>query len=198
MQSWRDHAEEVVYCVQDVGTLRGFKVKNDKVNFMLRKKFVFHSDSWNILWKGKKLRDFNIINRHELHNATITYFQLFPYFLKILFLIFMWRITALQYCISLRHTSTWIGPRYTRVPSHLPHQPTPLQVTTEHWVWAPCATQRVPTIYFTYGSVSMLLFQFIPPSPSPTVSTVCFLCLCLHCSPANRFISTIFLHIYMH
>ena len=31
----RLHAEEAVYCVQAVGTLRGFKVKKDKVNCML-------------------------------------------------------------------------------------------------------------------------------------------------------------------
>ena len=31
------------------------------------------------------------------------------------------------------------------------------------------------------GCISMLLSQLVPPSPSPTVSTVCSLCLCLHC-----------------
>ena len=43
---------------------------------------------------------------------------------------------------------------------------------------------RLPlVICFTYGNVhvSMLLSQFTPPSPSPTVSTVCSLCLCLQC-----------------
>ena len=33
----------------------------------------------------------------------------------------------------------------------------------------------------------MLLSQFIPSSPSPLCSQVCFLCLCLHGYPANRF-----------
>ena len=37
-----------------------------------------------------------------------------------------------------------------------------------------------------------LLSQFIPPSPSHTVST-CLFSMCLHCCPANRFIGTIFL-----
>ena len=53
---------------------------------------------------------------------------------------------------------------------------------------------------FTYGNVyvSVLLSQFVPSSPPATVSTGCSLCLCLHCRPSNRFISTIFLDfIYM-
>ena len=55
-------------------------------------------------------------------------------------------------------------------------------------------------IYFVYGNVyvSMLLSQFIPPPPSPTVSKVSFLCLHLH-SSVPFFISTIVLDsIYMH
>ena len=39
----------------------------------------------------------------------------------------------------------------------------------------------------------MLVSPFVPPSPSPAVSTVCSLCLRLHCCPANRFISTVLL-----
>ena len=57
---------------------------------------------------------------------------------------------------------------------------------------------------FTYGNacVSMVLSQFVLLSPSRSESTVCFLCLCLSCCPANRFVSTIFLdsicmHSYM-
>ena len=52
-----------------------------------------------------------------------------------------------------------------------------------------------PAIYFPYGSVyvSMILSPFRPPSPSSTVSTTLFSCLHLHCCPANKFISTIFL-----
>ena len=62
--------------------------------------------------------------------------------------------------------------------------------------WAPCATQQLPLlIYFTHGGIhmSMLPSQFVPPFPSHTMSKVCSLCLCLYSSPANRFISTIFL-----
>ena len=40
---------------------------------------------------------------------------------------------------------------------------------------------------------SMLRSQFISPSPSPAVSTVCSLCVHLHCCPADRFIGTLFL-----
>ena len=50
---------------------------------------------------------------------------------------------------------------------------------------------------FTHGNVcvSVPLFQFTPVYPSPTVS----MCLCLHCHPANRFISIVSLDsIYMH
>ena len=114
------------------------------------------------------------------YNASITYFQLFPYFLKILFSIFMWRIIALQYCvrflphINMNQPEVCTCPLPLEPPSHLPHQPTLLLVITEHWVWAPCLIQQIPTTYFTHGSVSVLLFQFIPPSLSPTVSTSLF------------------------
>ena len=44
----------------------------------------------------------------------------------------------------------------------------------------------------------MHLSQFVPPSPSPTVHTVCSLGLHIYCYPADRFISTIFLDsVYM-
>ena len=41
--------------------------------------------------------------------------------------------------------------------------------------------------------MSVLLSQFVPPSPSPAVSKVCSLCLCLYSCPENRFISIVFL-----
>ena len=43
-----------------------------------------------------------------------------------------------------------------------------------------------------------ILSPFIPPSPSPLCSQVYPLCLSLHCCPANRFISTIFLDSMQH
>ena len=93
------------------------------------------------------------------------------------------------------------------IPSLLSLLPTPtippLQVITEH-------RAELPVLYiqhfqlavcFMHGSIymSVLLSQFIPPSPSPPVSTVHSLCLCLYSCPTNIFISSIFLEsIYMH
>ena len=58
--------------------------------------------------------------------------------------------------------------------------------------WPPCVIEQLPTIRFTHDSICMpmLLSQFVPPSPSPAVST--------GCSFSSRFISTVFLDsIYM-
>ena len=103
------------------------------------------------------------------------------FFSKYLF-IFSWRTIDLQYCVDFCHTSRWISRRYTYVPSLLNFPPTsllilPFSVVTEHWVWAPWVTQQILTVCLTYGdiNVSMLLSQFIPPSPSPTVPTHVFL-----------------------
>ena len=61
------------------------------------------------------------------------------------------------------------GPLPCEPPSYLPPLP-----TTEHWVEIPVSYSKFPlALYFTYVSVyvSMLLFQFIPPSPPHTVPT---------------------------
>ena len=72
----------------------------------------------------------------------------------------------------------------------------------EHQVELPVLHSNFPlAIYFTYGniSVSMLLFQSITPSNSPTVSKVCSLCLHLYSCPADWLINTVFIDpIYMH
>ena len=76
-------------------------------------------------------------------------------------------------------------------PSHLP----PLLVVTEHQFELPESCSKFPVaIYSTSGEVYvfMVLSPFIPPSPSPTVSTSLF-SLCLHCCLADGFIRTIFL-----
>ena len=47
--------------------------------------------------------------------------------------------------------------------------------------------------------MSVLLSQFVPPSPSPTVFSTSVLYFCISTHPANKFISTNFLDsIYMH
>ena len=79
------------------------------------------------------------------------------------------------------HTATWISHMYTYIPSLLNLPPTcrpipPLHVIAEHWVelpgsWTPW-TQQLPADCFTHGNAySMLLCQFVPPSPFPTGDT---------------------------
>ena len=84
-------------------------------------------------------------------------------------------------------------PSWTSLPPPTPSQPSRLlqshglsslsHTANSHWL---CILHMV--MY-----VSVVLSQFVPPSPSPTVTTSLFLCLHPHCCPANRFISTIFL-----
>ena len=117
------------------------------------------------------------------------------------FCFFNWRIIALQYCVGLYHTSTWISHRYTYVPSLLnpshpsPHR-TPLGVT-EQWVELPVSQGKFPlAIYFTYGKMYTFPHSFLSsthPLFSPLCPQVCTLGLHLHCCPENRFIRTIFL-----
>ena len=168
---------------------------------MLRKKFVVHSDSWNILWKGKKLRDFSIINRHEL--------QCINYSLPTISLLFQnsfFNFYVEDNCFTILlgfcHTSTWISRRYAHVPSLLSLPPT--SHTNPPCFWLSLSTGfGLPASYskFPLPILHMALFQCysfnssLPLFP-PLCPQVYFLCLCLHCSPANRFISTIFLYIY--
>ena len=106
------------------------------------------------------------------------------------FLVFNWTIFALQYCVGFCHYQHESArgihtPPPSWTSSHLPPPPPPTSYSK-----FPLAN------YFTYCNVyaSILLSQFVPASPSPTGPTkVCSLCLCSHCCPANRFISTIFL-----
>ena len=88
-------------------------------------------------------------------------------------IVFSWRIIALQYCVVFCHT-TWISHKCTYVPSSWTSSlplllPTPLACHSM-LCWAPCVIQQLPIIYyFTYGNVyiSVLLSQFLPPSPAP-------------------------------
>ena len=118
-------------------------------------------------------------------------------------LFFYWKIITLQSCVGSCHT-TWISHKYTYVLSFLnlpptpPSHPTPLRLSQSTRLSFLC--YKATSHYFTYGNInaSMLLSEFIPPSPSPTVSPSS-LCLHLYSCPENMFISIIFLDsIYMH
>ena len=83
--------------------------------------------------------------------------------------IFNWRIITLQCCVAFCHTLTWTSRRYTYVPSFLNFPPTshptlPLQVVTEHQVWAPCY------LFYTWEWVCFNATLSIHPTPP-------FLCL---------------------
>ena len=91
---------------------------------------------------------------------------------------FYWKIAALQ-CVDFCHTSTWINHRYTYVPSLLTLPPTApasiphSRLSTEHQVELLCyiANSHWLSILHMVIYASVLLPQFIPPSPFPTVST---------------------------
>ena len=102
-------------------------------------------------------------------------------------LIFNWRMIALQGRVSFCHTIMWISHKYTYIPSvlNLPLIPSPHPTRLGcHKApdRAPCVTQQLPTgsLFHTWSVCrSMLLSQFIPPSPSPPCPQACSLSLCL-------------------
>ena len=81
-------------------------------------------------------------------------------------------------------------------PPSLPPSPTrPLWIVTERQSELPASGSQFPlAICLTYNNAyaSVLLPQLVPPSPSPLCPQVSC-CLRLHCCPADRLISTIFL-----
>ena len=98
-------------------------------------------------------------------------------FLKKLFICFNWRIITSQYCDGLCHTSTWISHRHTYVPSLLNLPPTshPSRLSQSTWFELPASYTKFPlALFYIWLCISMLLSQFVPPSPSPTVSTILF------------------------
>ena len=145
----------------------------------------------NFCWKMKVEQPSNLSFIYSLHSLSLSVRskKLWSLFFKNLF-IFNWRIIALQCCVGFCHTSAWSRHWYTNVLSllkPLPHL-TPLGC---HKAPSPVLDSKFPlAIYFTYVNVymSLLLSQFIPPSPSTNVSTSFFL-LHLYCCPPNRFIS---------
>ena len=97
---------------------------------------------------------------------------------------------------------------HTYIPSLLDLCPAPIlpiKVTTVHWAEPPELYRRFPVAaYFTIGSVyvcayvSILLSQFVPPSPPPPCIHIHSLHPHLYSCPANEFIDIIFLgSVYM-
>ena len=135
---------------------------------------------WNI-WQSKCPVNVMIC---QIHSREVGYWEVFwkqsflswavcplPFFFFFCFY-FSWRITALQYCFGLCHTSTWISHRYTYAPPSWTSHPSRLSQRTGFEL--PASYGKLPlAVYFTYGNiyVSMLLSQLILPSPSPSVST---------------------------
>ena len=86
--------------------------------------------------------------------------------------IFNWKMITLQYCVGLCHTSTWINLKYIcPLPKKSPSHPSRLSQSTRSELTA--INNKFPlAISFTYASI--LLYQFISSSPSPTVSISLF------------------------
>jgi len=118
-------------------------------------------------------------------------------FKKYLQFIFNWRIIALECCVAFCHTTMWISYKGTYVPSFLNLPPTlqpipPPLVVTGHKCELPVLYSNFPLdIYFAYinvYNVSMLLSQFIPPSPWPSPSpcglfvpkSLLYVCISIH------------------
>ena len=109
-------------------------------------------------------------------------------------LFFNWRKIALQCCVGLCLTAMQISRNYPYITS-LPSPNPALQVITEHQAGPPVLCSNFsPTIYFTHGSVYMLMLlsPFIPLFPSPTVGEeISPFCVSASLSlPATRFIDT--------
>ena len=141
--------------------------------------------------------------------ATFVLISLLPSFLSFFFKKCL--IGALQYCVGFCHTSIWISHKYRvpslsklppKPPSHFPPHPTPLGChRAPDWSSLHHAAnfhvlyilQMVIYTFPCYSSNSS--HHFLPP----LCPQVCSQCLCFHCCPTNRLISTIFLEpLYMH
>ena len=121
----------------------------------------------------------------------------------VFFFFFNWRIIALQCCTGFCRTTTWISHNYIYIfPPSLepPSYPTTIppprlsQSARLGCLWYIAASHWLSI--FTHDTVymSMLLSQFVPPSPSPTVPTSLF-SMQLHSFPENRYNFSGF-HIY--
>ena len=97
--------------------------------------------------------------------------------------IFNWKIIALLCSVGFYHATMWISSKYTYYLLHSePHfhptapYPSPLGCHRAPG-WTPWAIKQLSiVIYSTHGNacISVLLFQFVPPSPSLSVHTSLF------------------------
>ena len=108
--------------------------------------------------------------------------------------------------INRNQPSVYICPLPLESPSHLPPHSIPrLSLSTKSEL--PTLYNKFPLeIYVIYGKYTFQCYSFnvsLPPLPHCAHKSTCVhiqnICLHLHCCPANRFISIIFLvSIYMH
>ena len=92
--------------------------------------------------------------------------------------IFYWRMIALQYCWFLLYSSVnqlevFIYPLPLE-PSSPPRSPSQPSGHRRAPGWVPCAVQQLATghlFYMVIVYLSVLLSQFVPPSPYPVVSS---------------------------
>ena len=105
--------------------------------------------------------------------------------------IFYWSLVALQYRVGFCHTWTWLGHRYTYVPSplNIPPPPTPPHPSrlSQSTILSSLHHTANPHWLSMFHMV-MCMFQyysrFVPPSRPPLCHQVCPLCLHLH--PAQQ------------
>ena len=103
-----------------------------------------------------------------------------------------WRIQSTTERLSTAQQTRVSPPSWTSLP---PSPTRPLWIVTERQSELPASGSQFPlAICLTYNNAyaSVLLPQLVPPSPSPLCPQVSC-CLRLHCCPADRLISTIFL-----
>ena len=122
--------------------------------------------------------------------------------LNYFFFFLNWRIIALECCVGFSHTTVWISHKYTYISSLLvfppiPYSIPPFYITIDCWAGLPVLySSSLPAFCFTHDGVymSVLLFRFLPPSPSRIVSPQDH-CLHLHLysCPVKQFISNILL-----
>ena len=96
------------------------------------------------------------------------------YFLRSL--IFHWRLLVWQYYLGFCHVSAWIRHRYAHIPSLLnppsvSHPIAPLQVGTEHLIWAPHVIRQIPTgwLFYTWWWICFHATLWTRPTLSPTL-----------------------------